>query len=97
MKSSKYYVVWLGAKPGVYATWSECQAQISGFPGAKYKAFPSLEAAKAAYAAGPPSIPAKRAPGIRKPSKPVGSFLPVSISVDAACSGNPGPMEYQGV
>ncbi|MBP9872434.1 MAG: ribonuclease H family protein, partial [Haliscomenobacter sp.] len=100
MKSSKYYVVWLGAKPGVYATWSECQAQISGFPGARYQAFPSLEAAKAAYAAGPPSMPAKKAPGIRKPSKPskpVGAFLPVSISVDAACSGNPGPMEYQGV
>lgn len=100
MKSSKYYVVWLGAKPGIYATWSECQAQISGFPGARYQAFPSLEAAKAAYAAGPPSMPAKKAPGIRKPSKPskpVGAFLPVSISVDAACSGNPGPMEYQGV
>lgn len=97
MKSSKYYVVWLGAKPGIYATWSECQAQISGFPGARYQAFPSLEAAKAAYAAGPPSMPAKKAPGIRKPAKPAGSFLPVSISVDAACSGNPGPMEYQGV
>jgi ribonuclease HI len=29
--------------------------------------------------------------------KLVGAFNPESLSVDAACSGNPGPMEYRGV
>jgi len=32
MAKSKFYVVWEGKKPGVYATWAECQAQVNGYP-----------------------------------------------------------------
>ena len=95
----KYYVVWKGALPGVYRTWAECKAQIHGFAGAKYKSFESAAAAQAAFAAGPP-----RSTGVKQvrksvPIPPVGP-APLNsegICVDAACSGNPGPMEYQGV
>jgi hypothetical protein len=34
-KPQKYYAVRTGVKPGVYLSWPECQAQISGFKGAQ--------------------------------------------------------------
>lgn len=35
----KYYAIKKGFKPGIYMTWPEAQAQVSGFKGAKYKSF----------------------------------------------------------
>lgn len=49
MAKQKYYVVWEGREPGVYDNWDDCFEQVNGFPGAKYKAFPSQEAAVSAY------------------------------------------------
>ena len=40
-----YYAVKSGKKPGVYETWAECQEQVIGFSGAKYKKFSSYEEA----------------------------------------------------
>lgn len=104
---SKYYVVWVGAKPGVYATWPEANSQVAAYPGARYKSFPSRDAAERAFAKGPPGgAPAPRAGGggtrfgeSRTPTTPPPGARVVtpSLSVDAACSGNPGKMEYQGV
>ena len=48
-KKKKFYVVWEGNETGIFKTWGECQLQIKGYPNAKYKSFPSLEAAEAAY------------------------------------------------
>lgn len=90
----KYYVVWRGHTPGIYERWSACQEQIKGYPGAQYKSFEQLEEARQALQAGPPRFAA----GAKKTSiKKEAHFQPNSICVDAACSGNPGPMEYQGV
>ncbi|CAK7232406.1 hypothetical protein SEUCBS140593_008250 [Sporothrix eucalyptigena] len=47
----KYYAVRAGARPGIYLTWHECQAQIAGFKGAQYKSFLNREHA-AAFVAG---------------------------------------------
>lgn len=100
MAKSKYYVVWKGLKPGIYDNWNEAKAQIFGFQGAQYKSYLSIEEAKKAYLAAPTyhfgtkntaSKNTKQALGI--PSKI--DFN--SIAVDAACSGNPGDMEYRGV
>ena len=44
------YVVKVGRKPGIYATWAECKAQVDGFNGAVYKAFPSEPVAFAGLA-----------------------------------------------
>ncbi|HNE30499.1 MAG TPA: RNase H1/viroplasmin domain-containing protein, partial [Saprospiraceae bacterium] len=35
--SKKFYVVWEGHQPGVYADWAEAKKQVDGFPAAKYK------------------------------------------------------------
>lgn len=45
--SKKYYAVKVGATPGIYTTWDEAQAQVSGFNGAIFKSFKSLEDAQA--------------------------------------------------
>ena len=45
--SKKYYAVKVGATPGIYSTWDETQAQVSGFNGAIFKSFKSLEDAQA--------------------------------------------------
>ena len=103
-KQPKFYVVWSGREPGVYATWAECQNQINGFGGAKYKAFPTRAAAEAAFQDSADDHYGKG--GSREQSKtPVIAreelaALGVDMTawcVDAACQGNPGIMEYQGV
>ncbi|MCO6476927.1 MAG: ribonuclease H family protein [Phaeodactylibacter sp.] len=101
-KKKKYYVVWQGNNPGVYDNWTDCKLQIQGYPGAKYKAFTSREEAVEAFRGSFDEHISARSPGKAKP-KPAASeearkeIVWDSISVDAACSGNPGVMEYQGV
>lgn len=41
----KYYAVRVGKKVGVYTSWSECQKEVNGYPGAQFKSFFSLEEA----------------------------------------------------
>ncbi|USB33558.1 ribonuclease H family protein [Paenibacillus sp. YPG26] len=52
MASQKYYVVWEGTTPGVYATWAECKAQVDAYKDAKYKSYPSKAEAEKAYQEG---------------------------------------------
>jgi len=97
-KKQKFYVVWKGAKPGVYATWPEANAQVAGFPGAKFKSFPTRAAALHALKIGPSQSPDTK-PKSKSTSTSLSNsnIIKPSLSVDAACSGNPGKMEYQGV
>ena len=100
MAKQKFYVVWEGVTPGVYTSWTDCQLQIKGYEGAKYKSFDTREEAERALATSPYAYNGKNA---KKKSEKVSSeTLPAcvidnSLAVDAACSGNPGPMEYRGV
>jgi ribonuclease HI len=41
----KYYAVKVGRTPGIYTSWSDCQIQIKGYPGAIFKSFFSKEEA----------------------------------------------------
>jgi ribonuclease HI len=98
-KTKKYYVVWKGRIPGIYETWTEAKDQIDGFEGAVYKGFENLDAAREAY-----ENDFRKYVGNRSASTPstqktgnVGRPIQEAIAVDAACSGNPGAMEYQGV
>ena len=53
MKTNKpYYVVWQGHRPGVYDTWTECKAQITGFDRPQYKKFSTRYQAFHAYQKG---------------------------------------------
>lgn len=100
MAKRKYYVVWKGRKTGVFSTWDECKQQIGNYTAAVYKSFESLAEANKAYKSKPHLYV-----GQKKSSKnltrveiaAVGRPIKNSISVDAACSGNPGKLEYQGV
>ncbi len=95
-KKKKYYVVWVGAKPGIYGTWEQCQRQVIAFPNARYKSYLTMAEAKTAYARGY-IPPAKQTKMVRVTSTSNAGIEWDSISVDAACSGNPGKMEYRGV
>ena len=86
-------------RPGVYSSWEECQTQIKGVKQALYKAFDTLAEAEQAYASSPRQYIGQ---GSKAESKKCAATMPASIitnalAVDAACSGNPGMMEYRGV
>lgn len=89
----KYYVVWAGRQPGVYPTWEACKAQVEGFEGAKYKRYETEAAARKAFENGWSASKHQARPANKNLPRPTGDFL----AVDAACSGNPGRMEYRGV
>lgn len=42
---NKYYAVKVGRIPGIYASWPDCQKQVTGFPNATFKGFPTKEEA----------------------------------------------------
>lgn len=45
--AKKVYAVKVGRKTGLFATWAECEAQVKGYMGAKFKGFGSREEAEA--------------------------------------------------
>ncbi|TMU55230.1 viroplasmin family protein [Flagellimonas algicola] len=96
----KFYVVWKGKRPGIFESWDDCKAQITGFKGAQYKSFSTFDEAKKAYNGN--YLEYKGTSKGKKELSPeellrIGDPNYNSISVDAASSGNPGKMEYQGV
>ena len=105
MPKQKFYVVWRGRKPGVYDSWDDCKQQVEGIGEAAYKAYATLEDAEEAFWRGKEEAqPAQAVAG--QDDKTSDTPLPAAaprpydedaIAVDAACSGNPGPMEYRGV
>ena len=98
--------------PGVYDSWGECEKQIKGVAGARYKSYESRTLAEQAFRIGPEmaaSVVEKQSKGepmlsvdelgmtvVRADASGPKPELK-AIAVDAACSGNPGVMEYQGV
>lgn len=97
---TKYYVVWAGRRPGVYATWAECEAQVKGFSGAQFRGdFPTRAAAEAAFESDPRAHVGVNNPKRTAPApRPAGPPPPAeALVVDASCPGNPGPVEYRGV
>ena len=47
MSKKKYYAVKVGKTPGIYFTWDDCSKQVTGYKGAKYKSFLTVEEALA--------------------------------------------------
>jgi ribonuclease HI len=99
MKKKKFYTVWNGLAPGIYETWKDCEAQVKGYGGAKFASFETREEAERALQSNPIQFMKSRpkpGPDLQL-RKRVGEPIANSIAVDAACSGNPGVMEYKGV
>jgi ribonuclease HI len=92
----KYYVVWKGRNVGIFTSWPDCEKQVKGFVGAQYKAFGSMAEARLAQEAGYERYRGRSASHGKWKRVGGGPRLP-SISVDAACSGSPGRLEYRGV
>lgn len=97
MAKNKFYVVWSGRNPGIYSDWETCQKEIIGCKGAKFKGFPDRLSAETAFRQGPDAYWGKDVAPIIDLSKATEKPLSPTIAVDAACAGNPGKMEYQGV
>lgn len=99
-KKKKYYVVWQGHKKGIYTSWSNCKKQIDGYQGAQYKSFTDKKEAELAFTKTYNDYRGKNTKNPTLSAKEKAQYSsPIleSISVDAACSGNPGAMEYRGV
>ena len=109
-QKAKFYVVWQGREAGIYDSWAACEAQVKGVA-AKYKGFATRAEAEAALAANPEEyINLKPKPLLGShhfaasdttSAQPTlllhGSPILPALAVDAACSGNPGLMEFRGV
>lgn len=101
----KFYAVMRGRQTGLFTRWDDCKRQVEGFQGAIYKSFPNRAEAEAAIAAYEKAgtLPFDRAGKSSQAAKssviaqPSEKIIWTSLSVDAACSGNPGDMEYRGV
>lgn len=96
-RKNKFYVVWKGNHPGVYDNWEACKKEVENFPGALYKGFPDKTCAEEAFEKGFSGFEKTEKTTHQPSSHAPHSPLSPAIAVDAACSGNPGKMEYQGV
>jgi len=86
MPKQKYYVVWKGRKPGVFTTWQEYSAQVTGFNGAEYKSFENREAAEAAYKSEYEEYKRIRVPTLSPAMlEIIGKPIEDSYCVDASC------------
>lgn len=93
----KYYVVWKGLSPGIYESWGECKKQVDGVDGAQYKSFTDKDEALRSFEKSYWEITQmkgkKNLQELTTDDKPILN----SLSVDAACAGNPGTLEFRGV
>jgi ribonuclease HI len=100
MAKKKFYVVWNGHQTGVFSSWNVCKKHITNFKGAQYKSFASKTDAEKALKGNYADYVGKDTKKIKLSAKElekIGKPNLTTISVDAACSGNPGRMEYRGV
>ena len=93
---NKFYVVRKWKKIWIFGSRDECKENVNWFSDAKYKSFESRENAETALREW-----WEKYYEVKKVAKKVEvknediPFFAESIAVDAACSGNPGEMEYR--
>lgn len=101
MSKAKYYAVIKGRQTGIFTSWSKCEEQVKGFSGAVFKSFSTRGEAEAAIELADQNDKlleqAKNQQRVTRAQPSTSHFIENSICVDAACSGNPGAVEYQGV
>ena len=104
--SKKYYVVWKGAKTGVFEQWNDVKTYTQGRADAQYMGFPSKGEADAAFQStytkaltkrsmskggGGTAKPAASAAYVKADFQPATAKLAdINIYCDGACSPNPG-------
>jgi ribonuclease HI len=103
--SKKYYVVWKGAKTGVFEQWNDVKSHTQGRPDAQYMGFPSKAEAELAFQSTYTKALTKRSMSKDGNAKaaPSASYVKaanapsaakqsadINIYCDGACSPNPG-------
>lgn len=86
-------MVWKGRKTGIFSNWEQCAEAVTGFSGAEFISVTNLAEARAAL-----RFPTRKAYQTYRQtqiSSGVAPPLTDSYCVDAACSGNPGLLEYR--
>lgn len=96
MAPKKFYAIASGRKPGIYTNWPAAQAQVAGYPGAKYKGFPTRAEAEA-WIKNP--LYSSKAAKIGQRAKPSDTETSpqkeeVTIYTDGGARYNPGPGGY---
>jgi ribonuclease HI len=96
MPKKKFYAVAIGRQLGIFRSWSECEAQVKGYKGAKFKSFGSkleaehfLESNKFGNAKDPASLPEQPSANKRRKIEPTRKIR-IVISFDGGSRGNPG-------
>ena len=100
MAKKKYYVVWKGKETGVFSSWDKAKKLVQGFEGAQYKSFISKTEADKAFKKTFSDYKGKNTKKVVLSAAEKATYgvpLKNTLTVDAACSGNPGKMEYRGV
>ncbi len=96
MAPKKFYAIASGRKPGIYTNWPDAQAQVAGYPGAKFKGFPTRVEAEA-WMENPQYSPKTEKTGSK--AKPANTDTSrkadeVTIYTDGGARYNPGPGGY---
>ena len=98
---TKMYAVLNGRSTGIFRTWADCEKQVKGYPGARYKSFPSLAEAMQWLGLGTSAEGSSRTPSagklptaqISEPSSAASETIPPSIDhiiyTDGSCLKNP--------
>lgn len=96
MAKKKYYAVAAGRTCGIFTDWPTAEAQVKGFPGARFMSFASEAEARAWLA-----DPQYRSREEKKPPAPVRQAPPghlpddgIVVHTDGGCLNNPGPGGY---
>jgi len=81
----KYYAVRKGRNLGIFSTWSECEANVKGFPSAEYKSFTTKQEADDYINNTTTSASTTRDSGLFKPYHPSKKY---QIWTDGSCERN---------
>jgi ribonuclease HI len=90
--ANKFYVVWQGRSPGIYASWAEAEAQVKGYPAARFHGFPTRLEAERAFALGYEVFRQDKSAVKDLPSEALNGY-----AVDASLPAETGLLEYRGV
>jgi len=102
--AKKFYVVWQGRETGIFTDWNTCKKHIDKFAGARYKSFPTLAEAEAAFGNNSRSVNSagvSASPPVKKRSaaQSVKTYVAAEIKAmnidtkiftDGGCEPNPG-------
>jgi ribonuclease HI len=89
--AKKFYVVWRGARTGIFEDWATTFPLVNGHTGARYKSFASRTEAEEAYRAGAPAVRKPGTKSVQQPRVPEDmTGFDIVIFCDGACEPNPG-------